>query len=82
MVQNTDGHNGNAINEEKGPKIRVTKEQRLLVLREVLDECDRREKEMYKDKYASRDYSDGVRFENGRLQVWLQTTMGLGKEKS
>ena len=68
MVQNNE--------EISEPKIRVTKAQRNLVLQEVMDECDRREVEMHTDKYASRDYSDGVRFENGRLQQWLSNQMG------
>ena len=61
--------------EEANPKVKISSEQRNLILQEVIDECDRREVEMHKDLYASRDYSDGVRFENGRLQVWLNQQM-------
>ena len=61
--------------ETKEPKVRVSAAQRTIVLQEILDECDRREEEMRKDLYASRDYSDGVRFENRRFQTWLKNKM-------
>lgn len=69
MVQSNEGE------EAKESKVRVSVAQRNLVLQEVMDELDRREKEMHRDLYASRDYSDGVRFENGRLQTWLNQKM-------
>lgn len=62
--------------EQSEPKVRVTKAQRNLVMQELMDECNRREIEMHTDRYASRDYSDGVRFEVGRLQQWLSNQMG------
>ena len=60
---------------ENEPKVRVSKVQRNIVLQEMMDELNRRGEEMHKDLYASRDYSDGVRFEVRRLQAWLNEKM-------
>ena len=57
------------------PKVRVSKAQKTLIFQEVMEELNRREVEMHKDTYASRDYCDGVRFEVGRLQEWLKEMM-------
>ena len=56
-------------------KVKVSKAQRGVVLQEVIDEYTRRMDEMRKDIYASRDYSDGVRFEVRRMQEWLSKQM-------
>jgi len=45
------------------------------ILGEVMDELNRREEELATDIYGSRDYSDGVRFEVGRMQLWLSDQM-------
>jgi len=60
---------------QSGRITRVSKAQKNLVLQEVLTECDRRIEEMHKDLYASRDYSDGVRFENERMKQWVLNMM-------
>lgn len=61
--------------EQSEPRVRVSKAQVSIVLQEVMEELNRREEEMHKDIYASRDYSDGVRFENRRMQQWLNEKM-------
>ncbi len=45
------------------------------VFLEVKVELNRREIEMGTDVYANRPYSDGVRFEVGRMQQWLNEQM-------
>lgn len=66
--------NEEAGEQDKGKTILSVKER--AVYQKALDECNRRVEEMHKDIYASRDYSDGVRFENERMKQWLLNMMG------
>ena len=57
-------------------EITVSNEQRVVILQEVVTEMRRREYEMQKDTYGSRDYCDGVRSEVRRVQEWLNLQIG------
>ena len=60
----------------EGQEVKITDEQRVMVLQEVVEEMRRREYEMQKDTYGSRDYCDGVRSEVTRVQEWLTIQIG------